>query len=65
MSNAFELLARFGINSVSTIGRHYTTCPKCSAGRKPAHQKLLVLGVTITAEGIGFGCNHCDFKGIL
>jgi Protein of unknown function (DUF3631) len=63
MSNAFELLARFGINSVSTIGRHYTTCPKCSAGRKPAHQKLLVLGVTITAEGIGFGCNHCDFKG--
>ena len=43
--------------------RYYAICPKCSAGRSAAHRKIKCLGITITAEGAQWGCNHCDFKG--
>jgi rubredoxin len=42
-------------------GRHYTTCPECSAKRKPAHQKLKCLGVTIESDRARWGCNHCGW----
>ncbi len=46
------------------VGRHYTTCPRCSAQRKPAHRRLECLGITIEADGrVGFGCNHCGWTG--
>jgi Protein of unknown function (DUF3631) len=45
-------------------GRHYTTCPKCSATRSHAHQGNKVLGVTIEADGVvHWGCNHCGWTG--
>lgn len=43
------------------IGRHYTTCPQCSASRKGAHKKLKCLGVTIAADKFFGGCNHCGW----
>jgi hypothetical protein len=47
-----------------TPGRHYTTCPQCSANRSRAHQKLECLGVTIEADGsVRWGCNHCNWTG--
>lgn len=44
-------------------GRYYTTCPWCSLKRKPHHRRLRVLGVTITEQGLSFGCNHCHITG--
>jgi hypothetical protein len=44
-------------------GRHYTTCPKCSAKRKGAHQHFKVLGVTVEHDGAHWGCNHCGWTG--
>lgn len=41
--------------------RYYTTCPKCSHTRKPHHQKLKVLHVTIEPEKFYGGCNHCGW----
>jgi uncharacterized protein DUF3631 len=62
---ADELLAKHGIRLASTApGRHYTTCPKCSAMRSRAHQGNKVLGVTIEADGsVRWGCNHCGSSG--
>jgi DNA-binding MarR family transcriptional regulator len=59
-----ELLESYGIRLNSTApGRYYTTCPQCSRSRKPAHQKIKCLGVTIEGEHVRFGCNHCGFTG--
>jgi putative DNA primase/helicase len=61
-----ELLAKHGINLPSTApGRHYTTCPHCSAGRaSKEHRAAKVLGVTIEADGgVHWGCNHCSWTG--
>jgi hypothetical protein len=44
-------------------GRYYTTCPKCSNGRKRAHQNNRVLGVTIKDGAVKWGCNHCGWTG--
>ena len=44
-------------------GRHYTTCPECSAKRKLAHQKNKCLGVTIEGDRARWGCNHCGWTG--
>jgi hypothetical protein len=45
-------------------GRHYTTCPRCSATRSKANQRRKVLGVTIEAgDGMRWGCNHCGWTG--
>jgi hypothetical protein len=62
---AADLLERHGIALATTApGRHYTICPKCSAERHPAHQKLKVLGVTIGNDGsVRWGCNHCAWTG--
>ena len=43
--------------------RYYTICPRCSHQRSTAHRKLKCLGISITAEGVKWGCNHCDWKG--
>jgi len=43
------------------IGRHDAICPRCSAQRKPQHQRLKVLGVTIEAGKFFGGCNHCGW----
>ena len=61
-----KLLAKYGIKLPSTApGRHYTTCPQCSAGRaSKEHRAAKVLGVTIEADGkVRFGCNHCGWTG--
>ncbi len=59
------LLERHRIHLKSTApGRYYTTCPHCSKDRKPHHQKLKCLGVSIEADGrVHFGCNHCGWTG--
>jgi putative DNA primase/helicase len=44
-------------------GRYYATCPKCSNGRKKAHQNNRVLGVTIKDGSAMWGCNHCGWTG--
>jgi hypothetical protein len=45
-------------------GRYYTTCPECSAKRRPVHQKSECLGVTIEDDGsVRWGCNHCGWTG--
>jgi hypothetical protein len=46
-----------------TLGRHYTTCPQCSAQRSNAHRTLKCLGVTIEPDKVFWGCNHCGWQG--
>jgi hypothetical protein len=60
-----QLLAAHGIKLDGTApGRHYTTCPKCSATRSRAHQGSKCLGVTIEGDGsVRWGCNHCGWTG--
>jgi hypothetical protein len=62
--NAADILGASGIRLKSTApGRYYSICPECSYRRKKPHQKLQCLGVTITGEGVKFGCNHCGWTG--
>jgi hypothetical protein len=64
MDTVAELLAKYSIKLESTApGRHYTTCPNCSARPSRAHQKSKCLGVTIEADGARWGCNHCGWTG--
>jgi hypothetical protein len=64
MTTATEILREFGLPPPPPgKDRYYTTCPKCSAARSRQHQNAACLGVTITNEGVSFGCNHCEFKG--
>jgi putative DNA primase/helicase len=64
MRSAAEILGDYGINLESTLpGRYYAVCPNCSHERKPPHQKLKCLGITIDDCGVKCGCNHCDWKG--
>jgi hypothetical protein len=64
MKTASEILRDNSIILNSTAcGRYYATCPECSAKRKPAHQKLKCLGVTIDQQGVKLGCNHCTWTG--
>ena len=37
--------------------------PNARPKRKPAHQKLECLGITIDEKGVTWGCNHCNWKG--
>jgi hypothetical protein len=60
--NAAEILLNYRITAVSSaIGRYHATCPECSHTRKKKLQKCL--GVTISEEGVQFGCNHCEWTG--
>jgi hypothetical protein len=64
MTSAADILRSAGITTKFTApGRYYATCPRCSLKRKPAHQKLDCLGITIDEKGVTWGCNHCDWKG--
>jgi hypothetical protein len=64
MRSAADILHEHGIRLQSAQpGRHYTTCPRCSASRKVHNQKHKCLGVTITDEGAHFGCSHCAWTG--
>jgi hypothetical protein len=64
MKTASDILREFGISPPPPgRDRYYTTCPQCSATRSRAHQKAECLGVTITNDGVLFGCNHCNWKG--
>jgi putative DNA primase/helicase len=59
-----ELLVAHRISLASTApGRHYTTCPQCSAKRSKTHQRSKCLGVTIDTNGVRWGCNHCGWTG--
>ena len=61
---AEELLKQNGIKLASTApGRHYATCPKCSAGRTLHNQGKKVLGVTIDDKGACWQCSHCGWTG--
>ena len=64
MLTAADLLTRHGIKLERIApGRHYTTCPRCSATRKLANQNRKTLGVTINGDGAHWGCNHCGWTG--
>jgi hypothetical protein len=64
MTTAADILRNAGITKKSTaLGRYYATCPQCSPSRKPEHQKLQCLGITIDEKGVRWGCNHCGWKG--
>ncbi len=59
---AEELLKAHNIHLPDTSpGRQYATCPQCSATRGKKNDKCL--GVTIDAEGVCWGCNHCGWSG--
>ena len=61
-----DILSKHGIKLGNVApGRHYTTCPHCSAGRSSSeHRGAKVLGVTIGADGkVHWGCNHCGWTG--
>jgi putative DNA primase/helicase len=60
---AAEILAKHGIAAPTAPGQHSTTCPQCSAGRKPEHQKLKCLGVKVDDVGVQWRCCHCDWNG--
>jgi hypothetical protein len=64
MTSAADILRSAGITTKFTgPGRYYATCPRCSLKRRPAHQKLECLGITIDEKGVTWGCNHCGWKG--
>jgi hypothetical protein len=59
-----DVLRQHGIHlDHGTLGRHYTTCPRCSQTRKAAHQRCKVLGDTIENDIAHWGCNHCAWTG--
>jgi hypothetical protein len=63
MRTAESILAEHGIEPPPPgKNRYYTVCPQCSASRSRAHQKTPCLGVTVTKDGVRWGCNHCDFR---
>jgi hypothetical protein len=43
--------------------RYYLTCPQCSAGRKPKHQKLKCLSLMIEPDRAYWKCHHCGWTG--
>lgn len=52
----------YGIHiNTSEPGEVRTTCPQCTPGRKPSHQKEKDLSVNVP-EGTWF-CHHCGFSG--
>jgi hypothetical protein len=64
MKIASDILREFGISPPPPgKDRYYTTCPQCSATRSRAHQRSACLGVSITDDGVKFGCNHCNWTG--
>jgi hypothetical protein len=59
-----ELLNANGIYLASyDLGEHALICPRCSANRKPHHQKLKCLSVKIDDQGATWHCNHCGLSG--
>jgi putative DNA primase/helicase len=60
---AAEILAKHGIVAPTAPGQHSATCPQCSAGRKPEHQKTKCLGVKVDNVGVQWRCCHCDWNG--
>jgi putative DNA primase/helicase len=60
---AAEILAKHGIVAPTAPGQHSATCPQCSAGRKPEHQKTKCLGVKVDGVGVQWRCCHCDWNG--
>jgi len=58
-----EIFKKHGIVGPTAPGQHSTTCPRCSAARKPGHQKLTCLSIKIDGAGVRWHCNHCDWKG--
>jgi putative DNA primase/helicase len=63
VSTAAEILGKHGITAPTAQGQHSATCPQCSAGRRPEHQKLKVLGVQVDDLGVRWRCNHCEWSG--
>jgi hypothetical protein len=62
--NAQDVLLGHGIRLSSyAAGRYYATCPECSPRRSAAHRNAQCLGVTIEADVVRFGCNHCGWTG--
>lgn len=62
---AFEAARRLGISlrSYAVGSDHYTTCPRCSAGRKPENRKAACLHVKVEADALAFYCNNCRTNG--
>ena len=63
MRTVADILRTYGLPPPPKPGtdRYYSTCPKCSGTRKKA--KAECLGITIDADGVSFGCNHCGWTG--
>jgi len=59
-----DILDENGIDLDSASpGQYATTCPRCSAKRKPQHRKFKVLGIKIDERGVCWRCNHCGWSG--
>jgi hypothetical protein len=64
MNTATDILREYGLSAPPPgKDRHYTTCPKCSAGRSRAHQKTPCLSINIDAKGATWCCHHCGWSG--
>ena len=61
MKTLNELFSEEGIYPRHDVAKYYTTCPKCSAGRKAQNRKKPVLKVQVDGRGLRAGCCHCDF----
>ena len=64
MKTAAEILQAHGLPPPPDgERRYYELCPKCSSTRKSHHQKLKCLGITVTENGVHWGCNNCGWTG--
>ncbi len=66
-STLIERLAEQGIRlSAHSAGEHQSTCPVCSAQRKPANRRKPCLSVKIDdAGGAVWTCHNCEWTGNL
>ena len=64
MARVTEQLIDHGIRLRNYVqGNHGSTCPQCSAGRKPPNRKKPCLSVLIDGDGATWNCKNCDWKG--
>lgn len=62
--SALDRLRDAGIRLTGpSLGHHYTTCPQCSASRKPVNRKKPCMTVTIKPDGVVWLCHHCGWTG--
>jgi AAA domain len=59
-----DILRQHGLDPPSSApGRYYVRCPRCSNTRTGSNRNAKCLGITISDDGVRYGCNHCGFTG--